>query len=202
MSPVGRFALKVGLWLPICFAGWYFFSILSIIPLALVLDTLMTWLVPNLIGAIEVAGNQLLITTQLTAPHPDPSKDLLGLIFFETQPLEYGYCVPLYTALVLASPGEDGRKLFLWLVGMTILFVVQLFGVATGITKILAFHIGGAAREQLVFSREHLALAYQFGYLILPPISPILLWLVQFRSFLSDLTGLDSVGEHLGRPDA
>lgn len=203
MSPVGRFALKVGLWLPICYGVWYFSSIFSVIPLASVLDTLMTWIFPTLIGGIEPAGNQLLVTTQLTVPHPDATNAMIGLIRFETHPLDYGYCVPLYTALVLASPGEDRRKVFLWLVGMTILFVVQLFGVATSITKILAFHIDGSAREQLAFSRagyELLALAFKFGYLILPPISPILLWIVQFRSFLSNLTGLESVGERSGRP--
>ncbi|EGV19322.1 exosortase H-associated membrane protein [Thiocapsa marina] len=195
MSPVGRFALKVGLWLPVCYGVWYFSSIISVIPLASVLDMFMTWLLPNLIGGIEPAGNKLLVTTQLSVPHPDAATTMVGLIRFETHPLDYGYCVPLYTALVLASPGDHRRKVFVWLVGMAILFVVQLFGVSTGIMKILAFHIDGAAREQLAFSPagyELLALAFKFGYLILPPISPILLWIVQFRSFLSDLTGAES----------
>jgi hypothetical protein len=198
MSPVGRFALKVGLWLPICYGVWYFSSILSVIPLASVLDTLMTSFLPNLIGGIETAGNQLLVTTQLSVPNPDATSTLVGLIRFETQPLDYGYCVPLYTALVLASPGQDRRKVFLWLVGMAILFVVQLFGVTTGIMKILAFHIDGAARAQLAFSPagyEILALAFKFGYLIFSPISPVLIWLVQFRSFLSDLTGSVPTGK-------
>lgn len=202
MSPVGRFALKVGLWLPICYGVWYFSSIFSVIPLAAVLDTLMTGLLPNLIGGVEPAGNQLLVTTRLSVPHPDAATTLVGLIRFETQPLDYGYPVPLYTALVLASPGDDRRKVFLWLVGMAILFVVQLFGVTTGIMKILAFHIDGAAREHLPFSPagyELLALAFKFGYLILPPTSPILLWLVQFRSFLSDLTGIEPAGKRSER---
>jgi hypothetical protein len=104
--------------------------------------------------------------------------------------LIYGYSVPFYTALVLASSGHESTRLGYWIIGMLILFLVQVFGLAAEITKVLAFNINDEARERLGFSAlgyEGLALAYQFGYLILPAVSPILIWISQFRHQLPQL---------------
>lgn len=38
------------------------------------------------------------------------------------------------------------------------------------------------------WGNELLAIAYQFGYLILPPVAPIVLWVGQFQTQLAELT--------------
>lgn len=191
MSPIGRFALAVVLWLPICYAAWYFFSIIFTVPLAATLDALLTWRFPQMFSGIEAAGNTLMVTTALTVEHSDPARAAVGLVRFQVHPLDYGYSVPLYTALVLAAPGNPPEKLLRWMSGVCILFVVQIFGVGTGILKTLAFDSGEEARERLAFTALHLnllALSFKFGYLIFPPVSPIVIWVVQFRDFVFSLT--------------
>ena len=108
--------------------------------------------------------------------------------------MKYGYCVPLYTGLVLATPAEDAAKALRWVVGMALLTAVQVFGVGTEILKIIAFQLGAQARETLdlpAWGHELLALSYQLGYLILPAVAPIAIWLAQFRNQLAAVLGHD-----------
>ena len=77
-----------------------------------------------------------------------------------------------------------------WFVGMLLLIPIQVWGISTSIIKTLAFDLGPEARAQLGFAPwgyNLIALAYQFGYLILPPVAPIAIWLGQFRDFLGTL---------------
>ena len=97
--------------------------------------------------------------------------------------------MPLYSALVLAIPDdEETGKLWRWLLGMLIIFLAQVFGLAAEILKDLAFGME-ATRAQLgfsVFGHEMLALAYQLGYRILPSLAPIMIWAAQFRHQVAD----------------
>lgn len=191
MSTVGRFALKVFLWLPICFGIWYFASILFAVPLAATLDAVITGLFPDLVQAVMRNGNTLLAVLRIEAVQSELSTaDAGSAMAYAINPLKYGYGVPLYSALVLAIPDdEETGKLGHWLLGMLILFLLQVFGLAAEILKDLAFGME-AARVQMGFSafgHEMLALAYQLGYLILPSLAPIMIWAGQFRRQVPDL---------------
>jgi hypothetical protein len=183
--------VKVGLWLPVSYAVWYFSSILSVVPLAEALDVLAGWVFPTLIDEIAPDGNKLLVTTSLTVENPDPSSTAVGIIRFKPNPLDYGYCLPLYTALVLASPGDLSRKVVRWTIGAAILFFVQLFGVSTMIMNTLVYDLNEHTRELLGLSTFGYALmdvAYKLGFLILPPVAPLLIWISQFRPFVVNIT--------------
>ena len=187
MTALPRFTLKVFLWLPVCFGVWYFVSILFAVPLASALDPLITWLLPDLVQGVMRRGNALLLI-QRTAALGSEAALPVPAVAHPINPLIYGYGVPLYSALVLAAPGEDAVKMGRWMVGMLILFLAQVFGLATEILKDLTFGIE-AARAQLnlsAFEYEMVALAYQLGYLILPPLAPILIWAMQFRRQVAD----------------
>ncbi len=191
MSGLQRFILRVLVWLPICFGAWYFLSILFVVPLAASIDALMTGLFPALIERVGPSGNQLEVITHLAVTVPAAHGTATGDVVFTLNPLAYGYCVPLYTALVLATPGDDGVRALRWLVGMLMLFGVQLFGVATALLKVLAFQMHADARAMLGFAPwgyELLALAYQIGYLILPPVVPLVTWLGQFQDAVAAMT--------------
>ncbi len=191
MSALNGFILRVLLWLPVCFGAWYFLSILFTAPLASLVDALMTWLFPALIERVEQVGNALSVITRIQVSAPSGGGEATGDLLFDLNPLKYGYCVPLYTALVLATPAEDGAKILRWVIGMSILLAVQVFGIGTEILKILAFDIGGEqARELMGFSAwgyEGLALAYQLGFLILPSVVPIMTWFGQFQDALPEM---------------
>lgn len=180
MSPLKGFLLRTLVWLPICFAAWYFFSILFTPPLASLVDMALATTFPAAVERVVADGNAVAILTRI---QPTAADAPAGELVFELNPLKYGYCVPLYTALVLATDAEDMPRLLHWLLGMAVLVVVQVFGIAAEVLKVIAFHLGEEGRTALGFAPwgyEALALAYQLGYLILPPVAPIMLWLGQF----------------------
>lgn len=190
MSPLNKFLLQVLLWLPICFAAWYFLSILFTGPLASIVGALMTWIYPAIIERVAQDGNGLIVITHLVVSMSADDGGAAGEILFELNPLKYGYCVPLYTALVLATPGDYGTKVMRWLIGNIILLAVQVFGVSAEILKLLAFEVGDEASAMLGFSAwgyEAVALAYQLGSLILPPVVPIMIWFGQFQDALPNV---------------
>lgn len=53
MNPLGRFMLRVFLWLPLCFGIWYFATILVAVPLAWLLDRLSG---PAILGSARTLG--------------------------------------------------------------------------------------------------------------------------------------------------
>jgi len=140
------FMLRALVWLPICFAVWYYSSILFVAPLARALDLLSRTLLPQLISAVETYGNELQVV--LTLQVQDTSTGLLrtGDMLFEIDPLIYGFSVPLYTVLVLASRAPDGRRLGAWLIGMIILFAVQILCIQADILKVVAIDLAGQTR--------------------------------------------------------
>jgi len=83
----------------------------------------------------------------------------------------------------------DFKKVKLCIVGIVILLFIQIFGVVTNILKEIAF-FNAETKAQLNFydwGYDLLVLAYQFGYLILPSIAPIVIWIGQFQHSLFSL---------------
>jgi hypothetical protein len=111
-------------------------------------------------------------------------------VAFAVNPHIYGWCVPLYTALILASPGTEGELWVRWLVGLLILLPVQLWGIGFDIAKTLLFDLGPEASAEPGFSSLQtnlVALGYQFGSLMLPAVAPLAIWLGQHREFVFGL---------------
>jgi hypothetical protein len=179
MSPLQGFLLRTLVWLPTCFGAWYFLAILFTSPLAALADAVLGASFPAVIERVLPDGNSITVVTRIQPVTANAAGELL----FELNPLKYGYCVPLYTALVLATDADDWARILRWLVGMAVLLAAQVFGISTEILKIVAFQFGPDGRAALGFEPwgyEILALAYQLGYLILPPVLPIMMWLGQF----------------------
>ena len=178
MSALRGFLLSTLIWLPICFGAWYFLSILFTPPLAALVDTVLSAGFPSVIERVLADGNSLTVLTRIQPAATDRAGELL----FDLNPLKYGYCVPLYTALVLATAADDWKRALHWLLGMIVLLAVQVFGISAEILKVIAFQLGADGRAALDFAPwgyEVVALAYQLGYLILPSVVPIMLWLAQ-----------------------
>jgi hypothetical protein len=190
-SPVGRFFLAVVILLPLSFGAWYYMAIVITWPLTYLVDLVMTGLFPRAIAAVEQQGYILDVVTSF-APPPTPGlpPGRVGELVFELNPLIYGYSLPLYTALVLATPGKESAKWGIWILGMLVLFPIQAWGVCFDILKTLLFGLGPEIGGQLGFAQwqiEAVALGYQFGSLILPAVTPVVLWIAFHRSYLATL---------------
>ncbi len=194
LSPVKIFLLKVLLWMPVCFAVWYYMRGVIGVPTWLGVKAIMTGLFPDIIRNVEFQGHLVNVVLRLT-----PEK-LLGLeippgqvaeMVFSVNSLMYGYSIPLYTGLLLASPGTEREKWFRWIAGFAILVAVQIWGVSFDILKTLLFNMDPAVSASLEFSplqKELTVLGYQFGYLILPAVSPLVIWICFQREFIAELS--------------
>jgi len=192
MPTLRAFLLRVLIWLPICFAAWYFSSILYTPVLAALSGVMLTSTLSNVFERIVADGNQLVILTHIRVLSELQGVAAQGELSFEINPLKYGYGIALYTALLLATPMADSTKAFNWLLGVTLLTLAQCAGIAAEAIKIVAFQLGPEATAQLAFpgwALEALALSYQVGYLIVPPVLPALIWLWQAREVLATMTG-------------
>jgi len=192
-SPVKRFLWQILIWLPAAFFAWFYMAPTIMLPIAFLSDLFMTSIFPNVIAAVESTGYELDIVTQFAPPGGTPATvpgAQVGQLVFTINGLLYGYGLPLFTALVLSSPGGEKVKWFRWTVGVMVLILTQVWGISFDIMKTLAFQSGIEIREQLGFTRlqmESIGLGYQFGYLILPAVTPLVLWIGFHRDFIATL---------------
>lgn len=189
---VKAFILKVVLWLPAVFGAWYYMASLLTWPIKSLMHLWVPDLFPEVIAAVEQSGHFLHVVlesmpAQAAGGVPDAAPTRAA---FQVNPLIYGYSMPLYTALLLASPGSENQKLMRWGTGMLILLPIQAWGVFFDILSKLLFFLGPEIAAAMAFSpaeRELSALGYQFGYLILPAVAPLVIWLGLHRDFVATL---------------
>lgn len=192
-DPVKRFLLKVLLWMPVCFAVWYYMRGVIGVPTFFGVKAVMANLFPEIIRNVEFQGHLVNVVLEFT-PENMPGLDIppgqVAEMLFSVNSLMYGYSIPLYTGLLLASPGSERQKWLRWIAGFVILVLVQIWGVSFDILKTLLFNMEPAISAGLGFSalqKELVVLGYQFGYLILPAVTPLVLWIGFNREFITEL---------------
>jgi len=188
-KPIHLFLLETFLWLPITFFLWYYFASVLIVPVTFLVRVLMTNGWPTWIETVEQQGHLLEITTSITLPiNVGIPEGAQALFAFDVNPLLYGYGLPFFMALTFAVPNMLGRKLRqVSLAWLFILLPVQTFCVIVLILKVLVFQTEPSISSQIVstpFGRETVALAYQFSSLILPPVTPLVIWMFLNRDYL------------------
>lgn len=191
--PIERFLLQVALWLPLSFVVWYWLAPWLLVPVAGWIHWVLTLGFPHAISGVERDGIVIDILTRfvVTAPAGDATPPgTTGLLTFSLNALKYTYGWPLLLALTLAAPTPPSEKAYRAAMGSMVLAVVPVWGLSCEALKVLVFQMEPGIATQMgttPFTRELLALAYQLGYLILPPVLPVLLWAAFHRDFLADL---------------
>lgn len=118
-------------------------------------------------------------------------------VSFTVNALQYTYSLPLLVGMTLATPGTVVQRIKRCAIGGGILFPISLFGVCSEILYELAsrpgplFALGNSATVRQIYSgmpRGLLAFAYQFGLVILPVLTPVVVWASLHRDFLQQLT--------------
>jgi hypothetical protein len=191
-SPLRRFVLSALLWLPACFFLWFVVDGVVVWPAAQIASHVLPALLPNVIAEVVQLGAELEIETRLLTPAG--AEGQLGALVLQIRPLIYAWCLPLFAGLVMASPLSGGQRSLHLAIGLPVLWLVVAWGTIFDVLKLLAFDagpLGAAAVTQAGFGGDAVALGYQFGYLILPPVVPVALWVVLNREFLEELVGWD-----------
>jgi hypothetical protein len=211
LNPLRRFLVAALLWLPFAFFVWFFFAGPLVWPvIALVRFVLLTaW--PQLFMAVTQGADLLdaqgrvlehlpylmqlssSVMVDVAGPGAAPR---FGMIEPTVNPMVYGYALPLFAGLVLATP-VSGRWLLAQLaVGIPLIWIAQAFGVICESLKMVVIDagpVGAEAAARAGLSLNLIALCYQFGYLILPSLVPAVLWIVCNRTFIELLIRRDNV---------
>lgn len=189
---LGELLILAALWMLFGFMLWYYLSAFHGVPIRLLADRILSHLLGDqFLNIVVNPDHHYLFQVQTRIPFrfPDGSKEALGFI---VNPLVYGYGLPLLFGLVMASGARIWRKLAILLAGYVCIMGVQVWGVVWQSLKMLSFNFGPAAHQVVAaagISDELIALCYQLGVLIFPPLVPIIIWVLANWSLIEQFTG-------------
>jgi len=180
------------LWMVFGFMLWYYLSAFHGVPVRLIANEILTRLLGSEFWNIVPNPDRhylFQVQTRIPFRFPDGSEEALGFI---VNPLVYGYGLPLLFGLVMASGVSFIRKMITLLAGYVCVMLIQVWGVVWQSLKMLSFNFGADA-HQLVsdagISDELIALCYQLGVLIFPPLVPVILWVLANWELIEQFTG-------------
>ncbi|HET7402527.1 MAG TPA: exosortase H-associated membrane protein [Usitatibacter sp.] len=177
---LGAFVLRTFLWLPPCIGAWYLVAGPHGLLAGWLAQPIAGAFSPDLVTAVELQGRVLAFVTRLTTRTESGET---GVLVPEVNPLVYTYGLAFFMALMLAA-----RPRFWPIVaGALALLPFQAWGIAFDLLAQVGVRLGPevAAQARLGgWELEVIALGFQLGSLILPPVVPVLLWAGLNRAFL------------------
>ena len=177
-ADVLAFLGKVLLWMPVTFALWYFVMPGIAFVSAFIADAILPLMADHVIKLIEPNEREINVVTQF------------GGQSFPISAMNYAYSFPFLLAMILASPDTILGKIKKYAISIIPLFLVVLWGVVFGAFGVLAFHLGQEVAQQLnttSTTRLIISLGFQLGKLMIPPLTPIILWLYLYRDYAREL---------------
>ena len=189
---LGELLILALLWMVFGFMLWYYLSAFHGVPVRLLANEILAHLLGEPFwNIVENPDRHYLFQVQTHIPFqfPDGSQESLGFI---VNPLVYGYGLPLLFGLVMASGASFTRKILTLLAGYFCVMLIQVWGVVWQSLKMLAFNFGAEAHQVVIdagISDELIALCYQLGVLIFPPLIPVILWVLANWALIEQFTG-------------
>lgn len=182
-SVIGGFFLRTFLWLVPALAIWYWARNFVVMPVAWLAEASMRFFFPGWVSGTELHDIYLTLITRLAIPH---ASGRLADLTPEISVLTYCYGLPLLLALFLGVRAKGlSWKLPLCAVG---LLPFQAWGVCFAWLIPIAVEAGQYTRSTTYFNSWEvnlIGLGYQLGFLVLPTLIPVLLWLYFERSFVT-----------------
>jgi hypothetical protein len=197
-GPLKSLLFLAVLWLPLSFFVWFYFAQLFVTPIASMANwVLQSWL-PAVFTGVEQTQHMLAFITSLPV---DPAL-LVGMdlsqgrpaVVIEVNPMIYGYCIPVLVGLVMATPLRGWQRLWQIGVGVLVLLSVQTFGTVFDVLKNLGLRAGADGAKAIAdvgLSLDVIAFCYLFGYLVLPAITPVIMWVMFNQAFIRGLVTME-----------
>ena len=187
VSPLFSFIIKVFLWLPVCYWGWYSLAEFSTLVVVNLTEPFLQYLFPRLISSIEQMGYTMEVIANVTVPAQNIPDGMIAELPIPVNPLIYSYGLPLTLALILASPFNFVKTFRNIFISILLFLLIQIWGVSFEASKVLFLQtppelIGNTSLRS--WQLDIVALGYQFGVLILPAIAPILAWTLFYPDFI------------------
>jgi hypothetical protein len=195
-GPIRSLILAAALYLPLSFFVWFTFAQTLVMPVvAMAKAVLVNWL-PNIFSGYQLNKYQIDWITRLpvdAATLAAAGGREVGTVL-SVNPMIYGYGLPVIAGLALAAPLPIARRTLQILIGAAIVFVIQANGVIWEAIFKIAFQSGPEGTQLIADSNlnlEMIAFAYQFSYLIIPALLPIVAWCLMNRDFIERLIVVD-----------
>ncbi len=186
-NSLARFVIKIFLFLPLCYWFWYYSADFTSWVAARMTEPLLKSWFPDLVMSVDQIGRTIEVAVKATLQKQNVPQGMVADMPIQLNPLIYNYCLPLYVSLTLASPEEPMTTLRNILIGIFLLLPVQIWGISFELMKIIflqtpAHLIGNITLPQ--WQLDAIAIGYQVGTLVLPPVAPIMIWLFLYRNFV------------------
>ena len=213
-SPIRGFALKALLWLPLAFVLWFRFAPMLVWPAMLLAKPVLLGFFPEIFSAVALGGELhdasgriveragylvSLTTVPVAIPGGPDGPGGVGVLEPTVNPMLYGYSLPLFVGLAMATPLSGRRQMVQLALAFALIWICQALGIVAGGLKVLAFDAGSTGAQlvaQAGIAPNGIALVYQFAYLILPAVVPVALWIGLNRRFIERL--IQPAGEPVG----
>ena len=177
------FFVSALLWLMVALAVWYPLRHWMVLAPAWLAGQVMAVVFPRWVTGVQIEGSMQVLVTTLRVWSAD---NRLGDLAPEVNGLVYAYGAPLLAALLLAS--RPRRWWWKLPAGLLVLVPFQAWGICFTWLLQVAVVAGEQTRSQTRFGpweTNLVAAGYQFGFLILPTLVPVLLWLAFDRRVLA-----------------
>lgn len=178
--------LLAALWLPLGFFLWFYLADWLVWPVGQLAGALLSTLMPDAIDGLQQVQHSFDVYTLIPAERLVEGR--VALLTWSVNPMIYGYGVPLLFGLIMATPAlTPWQRAGQMLLGYLLLVLVQVWGICWEVLKDMALKTGPlAARviDELGLPHDLIALFYQLGYLIMPAVAPLMLWILLNRRFL------------------
>ena len=188
-STLARFVLQTLIWLPLTFTFWYFAAPLLLWPAYFLTALIARGAFSDIVATVEISGATLSFLTLLRPGTATGG----GAISVEVNLLLYAFGLPLFAALTLAA--RNAHWIRTLLSGYLALLPFIVWGALADFLKNVAITASPMVVSQTGFAswqRELIAVAYQFGALILPAVAPAIIWVILHRAYLERMRSLDS----------
>jgi len=190
---IRQFFLLALLWMPLGFAAWFYMAGLMSFPVSFLSRWLLIGGIPELFETLTQIDYHFEIKSTIPA-----SAELLarasrevGNYAFDVQPMIYGYGLPVFFGLAMSTPLKVRRRVLQLFIGFVAVVLVQTWGVYWESLRTVTFSMGEIAGAKIVaqgFNPTVVAFCYQMGYLVLPALTPVVLWVALNRDFFEELT--------------
>jgi hypothetical protein len=185
VNPVYRFLLSSILLFIALLAIWYMVARFLSAPLGPITKEIIDLFFPGLILSLQSVPDTRAGIEFLTTLRQINALGQIDRFAIQVNPLIYGFGLPLFISLMVASKAKGlAWKLPL---GAVILIIPQVWGVTFDFLLNLVTKVPRPVILELgIFGwkREFIALAYQLGTLILPIVTPVVLWVLMNRTFV------------------
>jgi hypothetical protein len=188
-SPLYAFFFKGAIWLVVLTSLWSTVADWTMRPAVSVSYVALKTAFPWWVHDGEYKGDSYELGTRIQVVVANAPPGAKGVLVADCKPARYGYGLPMLLALLLACGSR--RLVRNAIIGALALIPFQAFSISFDLLKQVAVEGGAVAAAQTgfsAFSVNAIALGYQLGFLLLPTLVPIMVWLFLERDFLAAIT--------------